>query len=88
VERTVTIVVDGTPGLTFEGSYGTPSNTVPVKGSVPAQYAVTTSVAVVVSLAKSGADGELSVRVLVGGHEVQRRATSAPYGSVILLHRF
>lgn len=88
VERTVTIVVDGTPGLAFEGSYGTPNQSASARGTVPAQYTLKTSVAVVASFAKSTEDGDLVVRILVNDREVQRRATSAPFGSIILTHRF
>jgi hypothetical protein len=88
VERAITVAVEGTPGLAFEGSYGTPSQTTPARGTVPAEYRFKTSVAVVVSLAKSAADGELVVRLLVNEQEVQRRATTAPFGSVVLMQRF
>ena len=88
VERAITIVVDGTPGLAFEGSYGSPGQTTSARGTVPAQFTLRTSTAVVVSLAKSAPDGDLVVRILVNGAEVQTRSTSAPFGSVILMHRF
>ena len=88
VERAITIVIEGTPGLAFEGSYGTPGQTTPVKGTVPAEYSLKTSTAVVVSVSKSAADGELVVRVLVDAHEVQRRSTSAPFGPIVVMHRF
>lgn len=88
VERAITIVVEGTPGLAFEGSYGTPLQTIAARGIVPAQYAITTSTAVVASFTKSTADGELTVRILVNGRELQRRATSAPFGTVLVTHRF
>jgi hypothetical protein len=88
VERAITIAVDGTPGLAFEGSYGTPGQTTAVKGTVPAEYRLKTSTAVVVSLTKSVSEGELVVRVLVNDREVQRRSTSAPFGPIIVMHRF
>ncbi|MDQ7828259.1 MAG: hypothetical protein QN122_01640 [Armatimonadota bacterium] len=86
-ERTVTIRVEGTPGLPFEGSYGTPTATRPVQGRVPAAYTVTTAVAVTAAFTKANAEGELVVRLLLDGHEVARRATRHPYGTVTLLYQ-
>jgi hypothetical protein len=88
VERTVVLSLEGTPGLAFEGSYGTPSRSTTARGVVPSQFSVTTSVAVVASFAKAAAEGELVVRVLVDGQELQRRSTTAPFGTVIITHRF
>lgn len=88
VERTVTLHVEGTPGLAFEGSYGTPQSTAATRGIVPAQYQVKTAVAVAANFTKAAADGELVVRIIVDGQELQRRSTTAPFGSVIVLQRF
>ncbi len=88
VERTVTLHVEGTPGLAFEGSYGTPQSTTTTRGTVPAQYHVKTAVAVAANFTKSAADGELIVRIIVDGQELQRHSTTAPFGSVIVLQRF
>lgn len=87
-ERTVVILVEGTPGLSFEGSYGTPAVTTPVRGVVPAQYTLKTQVAVAATFAKSVSEGELIVRVLVDGQEVARRSTTAPFGSVVVARSF
>jgi len=88
VERTVTLHVEGTPGLPFEGSYGTLQSTTAAQGTVPAQFQVKTAVAVAASFTKGAADGELIVRIVVDGQEFQRRATTAPFGSVVVLQRF
>lgn len=74
--------------MAFEGSYGTPARSTAVRGTVPAQYMVKTSVAVVASFAKATAEGELIIRVLVDGQEAQRRSTSAPFGTLIISQRF
>lgn len=87
-ERTVILVIDGTAGLPFEGSYGTPAKTTAVRGAVPTQFTVKTAVGVVGTFTKSAADGELVVRVMVDGQEVQRRATSAPFGTVTVSQLF
>ena len=87
-ERTVVIFVEGTPGLTFEGSYGTPAATTPVHGVVPAQYTIKTQVAVAASFTKAVSEGELVVRVLVDGQEVARQSTTAPFGSVLVARTF
>ncbi len=87
-ERTVVIAVEGTPGLAFEGSYGTPARTTSARGVVPAQFSIRTSVAVVASFTKAGPDGELTVRLLVDGQEVQRRTTVQPFGSVFVTKQF
>ena len=68
-ERTVILSVEGTPGLAFEGSYGTPSKSTTARGVVPAQFILKTSVGVVATFSKSGEEGELTVRVLVDGQE-------------------
>jgi hypothetical protein len=88
VERVVVISVEGTPGLPFEGSYGTPSGTTTARGTVPAQYTVKTAVAVVAVFTKGSQDGELVVRILVDGKETQSRSTTGPYGSVVIQQRF
>lgn len=80
--------VEGTPGLAFEGSYGTPSKSTTARGVVPAQFIVKTSVGVVATFSKSGQEGELTVRILVDGQEAQRRSTSAPLGTVVVTQIF
>ncbi len=87
-ERTVILSLEGTPGLAFEGSYGTPSKSTTARGVVPVQYMLKTSVGVVATFSKSGEEGELIVRVLIDGQEVQRRSTSAPLGTVIVSQVF
>jgi hypothetical protein len=87
-ERTVVLSVEGTPGLAFEGSYGTPSKSIPARGTVPAQYSVRTSIGVVGSFTKTAAEGVLVVRILVDGQELQRRGTSAAFGTVVISQRF
>ncbi len=88
VERTVTLHIEGTPGLAFEGSYGTPQSTTATRGMVPAQYQVKTAVAVAANFTKAAAEGELVVRIVVDGQELQRRTTTAPFGSIVVLQRF
>lgn len=85
-EQTVTIVVEGTPGLAFTGSYGTPSATSSAQGTVPARYTVKTAVGVAATFTKAGEQGDLVVRILVEDREVLRRATSAPYGTITVFH--
>jgi hypothetical protein len=81
-------VVEGTPGVTFEGSYGTPVQTVPVRGTVPAQYSLKTPVAVVASFTMTTTDGELVVRLMVDGREAQRRRTTVPFRSIVVSQQF
>ncbi|MGH2453347.1 MAG: hypothetical protein ACRDF5_06245 [bacterium] len=87
-ERTVTILVEGTPGLAFTGSYGTPLSTVSARGTVPAQYTVTTAVAVAATFVKDTDAGDLVVRLLADGQEIMRRRTSQPFGTVVLAYQF
>jgi hypothetical protein len=82
------VALDGTPGVTFEGSYGTPLQTTAARGTVPARYTVKTAVAVVASFSMTGGDGELIVRLLVDGQEVQRRSTTVPFRTVIVSQQF
>jgi hypothetical protein len=88
VERTVMLRIEGTPGLAFEGSYGTPQSSTGTRGMVPAQYQVKTAVAIAATFTKVAADGELVVRIIVDGQELQRRSTTAPFGSILILQRF
>jgi len=83
-EHTVILSVEGTPGLAFEGAYGTPQQSTSARGTVPAEFVVKTHVAVVATFTKAAAEGELIVRVLEDGTEVQRRSTSAPFGTVVV----
>ncbi len=83
----LTIEVSGTPGMGFEGSFGTAPATQSVEGHVPARYTVDTAVAVAVNLHKASEDGELTVRILRGDREVARQTTTAPYGSVLVVYR-
>jgi hypothetical protein len=87
-ERTVILQIEGTPGLAFEGSYGTPSKSTTARGTVPSQFIVKTSVGVVATFSKIGPEGELAVRVLVDGKEVLRRSTSLPLGTVVVTQIF
>jgi hypothetical protein len=87
-ERTVAILVEGTPGLTFTGSYGTPLSTVSARGTVPAQYTVKTAVAVAATFIKEGEEGELVVRLVADGQELMRRTTRQPFGTVVLAYQF
>ncbi len=85
-QRTVTILVEGTPGLPFTGSYGTAQRTQSARGTVPATYTVTTAVGVAATFSKETEQGELVVRLLVEGKEVFRRATTLPFGTIIAAH--
>jgi hypothetical protein len=87
-EREVVVVLEGTPGVAFEGSYGTPLQTVPARGTVPARYSLKTAVAVAASFTMTSADGELVVRLVVDGQEVQRRSTTVPYRSIVISQQF
>lgn len=86
-EQTVTILVEGTPGLAFTGSYGTPTVTSSAQGTAPARYTVKTAVGVAATFTKADEQGDLVVRILVEDREVLRRATTAPYGTVILTYQ-
>ncbi len=81
-EQTVTILVEGTPGLPFTGSYGTAQTTQSVRGAIPATYTVQSAVGVAATFSKETEQGELVVRLLVDGREVFRRATTLPFGTV------
>ncbi len=82
-EQTVTILVEGTPGLPFTGSYGTAQATRSVRGAVPATYTVKSAVGVAATFSKETEQGELVVRLVVDGTEVFRRATTLPFGTVV-----
>ncbi|MGQ0570066.1 MAG: hypothetical protein ACT4P5_11160, partial [Armatimonadota bacterium] len=69
-------------------SYGTPSESVPARGTVPTKYFIKTRTAIVATFTKTAAEGELVVSVLVEGHQVQRRTTSAPVGTIVVNQRF
>lgn len=81
-EQTVTILVEGSPGLPFTGSYGTAQSTQSVRGMVPATYTVKSAVGVAATFSKEADQGELVVRLLVDGREVFRRATTLPFGTI------
>lgn len=87
-ERTVVLLLEGTPGLAFEGSYGTPVQSTSARGTVPAQFVMKTRVAVAATFTKAAAEGELVVRVLVDDKEVLRRSTSAPFGTILITRSF
>jgi hypothetical protein len=87
-ERTVVLLLEGTPGLAFEGSYGTPAQSTSARGTVPAQFVMKTRVAVAATFTKAAAEGELVVRVLVDDQEVLRRSTSAPFGTILITRSF
>lgn len=87
-ERTVVLLVEGTPGLAFEGSYGTPAQSTSARGTVPAQFVMKTRVGVAATFTKAAAEGELVVRVLVDDQEVLRRSTSAPFGTILITRSF
>lgn len=87
-ERTVVFSVEGTPGIAFEGSYGTAAGSIAVRGNVPAQFTVKTRAAAAASFTKTQAEGVLTVRVIVDGREVFVRSTSAPYGTVLVTRAF
>jgi hypothetical protein len=85
-EQTVTILVEGTPGLPFTGSYGTAQTTQSVRGAIPATYTVKSAVGVAAAFSKETEQGELVVRLLVDGREVFRRATTLPFGTVTVAY--
>ena len=87
-ERTVVLLVEGTAGLAFEGSYGTPAQSTSAGGIVPAQFVMKTRVAVAATFTKTAAEGELVVRILVDDREVMRRSTSAPFGTILITRSF
>jgi acyl-CoA thioesterase len=83
----VVVEITGTPGTGFEGSLGTAPSQRAISGTVPAEYAVETAVALAVSATKTDENGELTVRVLRDGREVARRTTTAPFGTVLLVYQ-
>lgn len=82
-EQTVTILVEGTPGMPFAGSYGTAQATQSVRGTVPATYTVRSAVGVAATFSKEVEQGQLVVRLIVDGREVFRRATTLPFGTIV-----
>jgi len=84
----VAILVEGTPGLTFTGSYGTPLSTLSARGTVPTEYTVKTAVAVAATFIKEVEEGELVVRLVADGQELMRRTTRQPFGTVVLAYQF
>ncbi len=83
----VVIVVSGTPGLKFEGSYGELGATKPVTGTAPTQLTFQTAGGFSVSLQKRDRPGQLSMKVVVGGRVVSETSTSKEYGVVTYVQR-
>ncbi len=83
----VVVVVSGSPGLNFEGSYGELGATKPVTGRVPTQLSFQTVGGFSVALQKRGRPGQLSMKVVVGGRVVNEASTSKEYGVVTYVHR-
>jgi hypothetical protein len=83
----VVIVVSGTPGLKFDGSYGELGATKPVTGTAPTQLSFQTAGGFSVSLQKRDRPGQLSMKVVVGGRVVSETSTSKEYGVVTYVHR-
>jgi hypothetical protein len=83
-----TIRVDGTPGLSFSGSYTIVDDSGRVEaeavlGVVPTEYGVD-GTRLSCSFHKEEAAGLLRVEIVKGGKVVNEAATSAEYGSVTL----
>ncbi|MGH2374761.1 MAG: hypothetical protein ACRDIC_15000 [bacterium] len=83
----VTIEVFGTPGLQFEGSYGALGETQPVSGTVPTRLTLRSAVGFTVALQKRARDGELGIKVIVGGRVVSQSSTKKVLGLVAYTHR-
>lgn len=83
----VVVVVSGSPGLNFEGSFGELGATKPVTGRVPTQLSFQTVGGFSVALQKRGRPGQLSMKVVVGGRVVNEASTSKEYGVVTYVHR-
>jgi hypothetical protein len=77
--------VEGSPGLSFSGSYmgitGGGSQQQSVDGTVPASYTVSGSI-VSATFQKQSENGALTVSIEMNGHIVQKSSTSASYGVV------
>ena len=83
----VVIVVSGSPGTSFEGSYGELGATKPVTGTVPTRLTFQTAGGFSVALQKRDRPGQLSMQVIVGGRVVSETSTSKEYGVVTYVHR-
>lgn len=87
-----TIKVSGTTGLEFSGSYlvttsNGQSTSEPVAGTVPAEYSVTGTNRITVSivsveLQKQTEEGTLKVEILKGDEVIANSETTAPYAVV------
>jgi hypothetical protein len=87
--QTVTVRVTGTPGVAFQGNYGTPDSTRSVDGVTPQEYDVEVETglfstdAVTAVMQKQGqGNEELSVEMLVGDETVKEQSTTSPFGVV------
>lgn len=81
------IVVSGTPGLKFSGSYGITSLTGNAKqksvdGTVPTHYDLPSGTVVSVVFQKRTTQGTLTVKILHHGKVVGHSSTTAQYGAV------
>ena len=83
----VVVVVSGTSGLKFEGSYGELGATKQVTGTAPTQLSFQTAGGFSVSLQKRDRPGQLNMKVVVGGRVVSEASTSKEYGVVTYVHR-
>lgn len=79
------IRVEGSPGLSFSGSYmgvtSSGSQQQSVDGTVPASYNVSGSI-VSATFQKQSENGSLTVSIEMNGRSVQKSSTSAAYGVV------
>jgi hypothetical protein len=79
------IRVEGSPGLSFSGSYmgvtSSGSQQQSVDGTVPASYNVSGSI-VSATFQKKSESGSLTVSIEMNGRAVQKSTTSAAYGVV------
>lgn len=82
----VEIQVEGTPGLSFSGSYGDAGSQKTVDGTVPETYTIEELEGGIVSAVfqKRGREGELMVKIVKDGRVVQSESTTAEYGVVAI----
>lgn len=83
----VTIEVSGTPGLRFGGAYGEMGDTKSIEGTIPTTLTFETAAGFTVALQKRAKEGELGIKVIVGGRAVNQASTRKEFGLVTYTQR-
>lgn len=83
----IQIVVKGTDGLAFSGSYGDSSGSVSIDGSCPTRIFVNKTDVVSISFQKQIETGSLTVEIIKDGVSLNSKSTDAKYGIITLTQK-